>query len=110
MKTTTFSVANLTDTDVSRLLAECQRELEKREQSRGIKRQRWLDDMYCAFMGHPNATSVWVDDVTVVSVFSRNFGLRMGTARPVHGDKFNREVGIAVAYAKATGTSVPDYI
>ena len=34
----------------------------------------------------------------------------MGTARPVHGDKFDKAVGIAVAYAKAIGIQVPDYI
>jgi hypothetical protein len=110
MKTTTFSVANLTDTDISHLLTECQRELERRERNRTIERQRWIDGMYSTFMWHPNATSIQVDEVTVVSVFNRNTGMRMSTARPVHGDKFNREVGIAVAYAKATGAVVPDYI
>jgi hypothetical protein len=110
MKTTTFSVANLTDTEVSRLLAECQRELEKREQHRAAERQRWVDDQYFAFLMHPNATFVQVGDATVVSAFNRNTGMYMGTARPVHGDEFNREVGIAVAYAKAVGIPVPDYI
>lgn len=110
MKTTTFSVANLTDTDISRLLAECQRELERREHNRTIERQRWIDGMYYAFLAHPNATSIQVDKVTVVSIFNRNTGMRMATARPVHGDKFNREVGVAVAYAKTLGMTVPDYI
>ena len=110
MKTTTFSVANLTDTGISRLLTECQRELEKREQHRAAERRRWVNDMCYAFLTHPNANFIQVDNVTVVSVFNRNTGIRMGTARPVHGDEFNREVGLAVAYAKATGTPVPNYI
>ena len=110
MKTTTFSLTNLTDSDLSRLLIECGLEQARREERKAAERQRWVTGMYYAFMMHPNTTSIQVNNVTVVSVFDRNTGMRMGTARPVHGDKFNREVGIAVAYAKATGTSVPDYI
>lgn len=110
MKTTTFSLTNLTDSDLSRLLAECQREIDQREQHRAAERNRWIDGMYYAFLAHPNATSIQVDNVTVVSIFNRNTGVHMGTARPVHGDKFNREVGVAVAYAKALGMVIPDYI
>lgn len=110
MNFTTFSVSNLTDTDISRLLAECQRELEKREQHRAIERKRWVESCYYGFMSHPNASLIQVDDVTVVAVYSRVKGVVMGTARPVHGDKFDKAVGIAVAYAKAIGIQVPDYI
>ena len=55
MKTTTFSVTNLTDTDISRLLAECQRELERREHQRTTERKRWVESCYYGFMSHPNA-------------------------------------------------------
>ena len=110
MKTTTFSVTNLTDSDISRLLEECQREQTRRQQCRQAERKKWVEAMYYAFLAHPNATSIQVDNVTVVSVFNRNTGMHMATARPVHGDAFDRAVGIAVAYAKATGAPVPNLI
>lgn len=117
MKNTTFSLTNLTDSDVSRLLEECQREQIRRQreqirrqQRRQTKRKEWVEDMHYAFLVHPNATSIQVDNVTVVSVFDRNTGMRMATARPVHGDTFDRVVGVAVAYAKAIGISIPDFI
>lgn len=110
MKTSTFSLTNLTDSDISRLLEECQREQTRREQDRWAKRKKWIEGMYYAFMAHPNATSIQVGNVTVVSVFNRNIGMRMATARPVHGDTFDRAVGVAVAYAKATDVAIPDFI
>ena len=110
MKTTTFSVTNLTDTDISRLLTECQRELERREHQRTAERKRWVESCYYGFMSHPNAYLIQMGDVIVVAVYSRVKGIVMGTARPVHGDKFDKAVGIAVAYAKAIGVQVPEYI
>lgn len=110
MKTTTFSLTNLTDSDLSRLLAECQREIDQREQHRTTERKRWIESCYYGFMSHPNASFTQMGDATVVAVYSRTKGIVMGTARPVHGDKFDKAVGIAVAYAKAIGVPVPDYI
>ena len=110
MKTTTFSLTNLTDSDISRLLEECQREQTRRLVHRQAERKKWVEGMYYAFMAHPNATSIQVDNVTVVSIFNRNTGMHMGTARPVHGDTFDRAVGVAVAYAKAIGMTIPDFI
>ena len=110
MKTTTFSVTNLTDTDISRLLAECQRELERREYQRSADRKRWIESCHYGFASHPNASLIQMGDVIVVAVYNRVKGIVMGTARPVHGDKFDKAVGIAVAYAKAIGVPVPDYI
>ena len=111
MKTiNSFSLSKLTDADLSRLLVECGMEQARREECRAIERKRWVDGMYYAFLVHPNATSVQVNNVIVVSVFDRDTGMHMGTARPVHGDEFNREVGVAVAYAKALGMVIPNYI
>ena len=110
MKPTTFSLTNFTNSDISRLLEECQRELTQREQHRQAERRKWVDGMHYAFLAHPNATSIQVDNVTVVSVFNRNAGMHMATARPVHGDVFDRVVGVAVAYAKAIGVTIPDFI
>lgn len=110
MKTATFSVTNLTDTDISRLLTECQRELEQRKHRRTAERKRWIESYYYDFMSHPNASLVQIGNVIVVAVYSSTKRIVMGTARPVHGDKFDTAVGIAVAYAKAIGVQVPEYI
>lgn len=111
MKTVnSFSLSRLTDGDLSRLITECMMEQERRERKREEERQEWVDGYYYAFLSHPNATAIQVGDTTVVAVYARNTGMHIGTAKPVHGDVFNREVGLAVAYAKAFDTIIPDYI
>ena len=111
MKTVnSFSLSNLTDADLSRLMSECRTEQKRREERRAAERQKWIDGYYYAFINHPNATAIQVGDTTVVAVYARNTGMHIGTAKPVHGDVFNREVGIAVAYAKALNTSIPEFI
>lgn len=111
MKTiNSFALSRLTDGDLSRLITECMMEQERRECKRREERQKWVDGYYYAFLNHPNATAIQVGDTTVVAVYARNTGMHIGTAKPVHGDVFNREVGLAVAYAKAFGDIIPDYI
>ena len=111
MKTVnSFALSRLTDGDLSRLLTECMMEQERRERKRAEERQKWVDGYYYAFLNHPNATAIQVGDTTVVAAYARNTGMHIGTAKPVHGDVFNREVGLAVAYAKAFGDIIPDYI
>ena len=111
MKTVnSFALSRLTDSDLSRLITECMMEQERRERKREEERQKWVDGYYYAFLNHPNATAIQVGDTTVVAVYARNTGMHIGTAKPVHGDVFNREVGLAVAYAKAFDTVIPDFI
>lgn len=110
MKTTSFCLTNLTDSDLFRLASECMMEQERRERKRKEERQRWVDDYYYAFLNHPNAIAIQVDDTTVVAFYTRNAGMHIGTAKPVHGDVFNKEVGLAVAYAKAYGDTIPEFI
>lgn len=110
MKATSFSLSKLTDSDLSRLIVECELEQARREERRAAERQKWVDGYCYAFLSHPNATSIQVGDTTVVAVYARNTGMHIGTAKPVHGDVFNRDVGLAVAYAKAFGDTIPDYI
>lgn len=111
MKTiNSFSLSNLTDSDLSRLMSECRTEQKRREERRTAERQKWIDGYYFAFINHPNATAIQVGDTTVVAVYARNTGMHIGTAKPVHGDVFNREVGLAVAYAKAFDTIIPNFI
>lgn len=112
MKTTTnsFSVSRLTDSDLRNLRLAVEEEISKRERKREEERRKWIDGYYFAFINHPNATAIQVGDTTIVAVYARNTGMHMGTAKPVRGDVFNREVGLAVAYAKAFGDTIPDFI
>lgn len=110
MKTTTFSLTNLTDAELSRLMSECNTERKRREELRTIERNKWVDGHFYAFLNHPNAATIRVGDMTIVAAYARNTGVYIGTAKPVHGDVFDEKVGIAVAYAKAFNTIVPDFI
>jgi hypothetical protein len=110
MKTTTFSVSNLTDTDLSNLFNSCATELQKRADQRAKRRAEWIDNHFWNFMGHPNATVQVAGKRTIVAIYNRYDGVKIGTAYPLNGDVYNHETGVAVAYAKAVGESIPDYI
>lgn len=110
MKSTIFSLTNLTDAELSRLMGECNIEQKRREERRTAERKKWIDGYFYAFLNHPNATVIQVGDTTVVAAYAHNTGMHIGTAKPVHGDVFDKKVGIAVAYAKAFNTIVPDFI
>ena len=104
------SMSHLTDPELVSVWTSANNELTRREEKRKEERQKWVDGYYYAFLNHPNATAIQVGDTTIVAVYARNTGMHIGTAKPVHGDVFNREVGLAVAYAKAFDTIIPDYI
>lgn len=111
MKTSnSFSISLMTDTDLTNLFNACASEMAKREEQRAARRIKWIEDYYWSFVNHPNGVAHHVGEVTVVAVYDRRCGQRIATARPIHGDKFDHDTGIAVAYAKAIGDCVPDYI
>ena len=111
MKTiNSFSLSKLTDDGLSRLAAECFAEQKRRERKRKEERQKWIDCYYHTFLCHSNASFSYVGETIVVALWDRNLGLRMGTATPVHGDVFDHDTGVAVAFAKAIGDKIPDYI
>lgn len=105
-----FAISSLSDDQLFKLLSECQGEQERREQERQKKRKRWIDRCFCAYLAHPNACVEVIGETTIVAVYTRYEGLRMEKATPAHGDKYEPEVGIAVAFAKCCGESIPDYI
>ena len=110
MKTTTFSLTNLTDAELSRMMSECNTEQKRREECKTAKRKKWIGDYFFAYLNHPNAAAIRVDNTTIVAAYERDNGMHIGTAKPVHGDVFDEKVGVAVAYAKAFNTRVPDFI
>ena len=110
MKTTTFSLSNLTDTDVMKLFEECTLELARREEAKAKRRADWIHNHYWGFVSHPNASIETVGKRTIVALYSRYDGVRIGTAYPINGDVYDETTGIAVAYAKAMGERIPAYI
>ena len=110
MKTTTFSVFNLTDTDLSNLFHSCADELQKRADQRVKRRKDWITNHYWGFMGYPHATVHTCEKRTIVAIYNRYDGVKIGTAYPINGDVYDHETGVAVAYAKALGERIPDYI
>ena len=110
MNLSIFSLPNLSDTELAYLYTICGEELARRNEERKRLREKWIDDSFFYYLSHPNATAMRVGDTTVVAIYSRYNDLRMGRATPIKGDAFDERVGIAVAYAKACGESIPDYI
>ena len=110
MKTTAFSLTNLTDAELSHLMEECHTEQKQREERKTVKRKKWVKSYFNDYLCHPNASTIQIGDTTIVAAYESDPGMHIGTAKPTHGDVFDKEVGIAVAYAKAFGTIVPDFI
>lgn len=111
MKTiNTFALSKLTDSDLFRLAAECMMEQERRENERKARRSKWVRDYHSAFMRHPNATHKVLGKTVVVSVYDRCTGIHMGATTPTGDDSFELSTGIAVAFAKAMGERIPEYI
>lgn len=105
-----FSLNTLDDKSLGVLYADVCREINARAEAKVVKRAQWVRQMCDHYRRHPNSTCMQIGEITVVSVYSRYGGLHIGRARPVNDDKYSADVGIAVAFAKACGESVPDYI
>jgi hypothetical protein len=111
MKTVnTFALSKLTDSDLFKLAAECMMEQERREEARRTRRKTWIRDYHSAFLRHPNATYKVLGETVVVSVYDRYTGIHMGATAPCGEDKFELSTGIAVAFAKAMGERIPEFI
>ena len=105
-----FSLDTLDDKALGVLYADVCHEINARAEAKVVKRARWVRHMYGRFQSHPNSAYTQIGEITVVSVYNRYSGMGIGKARPVNDDKYSLEVGIAVAFAKACGEEVPDYI
>lgn len=100
---------HISDKELTRRIIELQNELAQRAQERADRRKKWVYRMLQEYINHPFASSRVVDEVTVMAVYSRG-KLSMAQSTPVRGDIYNKQVGIAVAFAKAMGYPIPDYI
>ena len=105
-----FSLNSLNDKALDVLYNDVCREINTRAKTRAANRAAWVQKMHDLYLCHPNAICMQIGKVTVVSVYSRYYGLRMGKASPVKDDVYNAKVGVAVAFAKACNEPIPDYI
>ena len=107
IRKTDFYVNKYTDTDLRTLLEAVQDEIARREDARRRRREEWIEHMsYEAY--HRGAVEV-VDKTVVVAVW-KNGSVHIAKTHPIKGDVFDMETGVAVAYSKAIGLRVPDFI
>lgn len=103
-------VSTLSDKELTEILCLATLEANNREREMERKRKEWVMNMFYRFLGDSHATEKRIGDTTVVAIYSRRCGLRMATAVPVKGDTYDERTGVAVAFAKAIGESIPDFI
>ena len=112
VKKSDFYVNKYGDAELHTLLEAVQDEIAKRNDARKHKRREWIDshiNKFCAYCGK----SERVGDTIVVACFNPSpigYGVRMGRSTPIKGDVFDLDTGIAVAFAKAMGERIPEFI
>ena len=109
MKIGAFTLETMTDADLGNLLLSVQTERIRRADNKR-KRTDWVNDYFTKFANTYDVQYIVSGETTVVAVYDDFIGMRMGKATPVNGDVFNEKVGIAVAFAKAIGHKVPDFV
>ena len=107
IRKTDFYVNKYTDTDLRTLLKAVQDEIAQREDARKRRREEWIEH-YSWEAYHRGAIEV-VGETVVVAVW-KNGSVHIAKTRPIKGDEFDMETGVAVAYCKAVGMPVPDFI
>lgn len=79
-----------------------------RERKRKQMRRNWID-RYAREAYHRGNYEVICGNTVVVAV-CQNGHIVMGKSTPVNGDKFDLDTGVAVAYAKAVGVRIPEFV
>lgn len=114
MRTTTnncsFSVFRLTDSDLVNLFNACASEMASREERKSKQREHWIEMWYAEYLNRYDTDCLVVGKRTIVATYDEFNGMRIGTSYPIHNDEYDAKTGIAVAYAKAIGIAIPDYI
>lgn len=108
IKKTDFYVHKYTDTDLRTLLEAVEYEIARREEARKQKRKMWIENHYTQFQRCYGDYKVIGNTVIIALAWMGN--VKMATATAVKGDVFDLRTGVAVAYAKACGERIPDYI
>ena len=114
MRTTTnncsVSVSRLTDSDLVALFNACASEMASREERKSKQREYWIEKWYAEYQNRYDTDCLVVGKRTIVATYDDYNGMRIGTSYPIHGDEYDAKTGIAVAYVKAIGLAIPDYI
>jgi hypothetical protein len=109
-KISAFSFDSMTDKDLRKMMEVINYELAIREERKRKFRYAWIEEALGAYLRHPNASCKIIGDLTIVAVYERYKGITFGVTRPINGDVYDESTGIAVAFAKAMGDVIPDYI
>jgi hypothetical protein len=104
-----FYVNKYTDTDLRNLLEAVLEEIEQREEARKRRREEWIRNMSFEAYHRGNVEVMVIGETVVVAIW-RNGSIHMAKTHPIKGDAFDMETGVAVAYCKAIGHRVPDFI
>lgn len=107
MKIDAFTLENMADADLENLYLSAQAERIRRADNK-CKRTAWVNKHYAQFKNCYGEYKVVGDTVVIALAWMGN--VKMATATPVKGDKFSLLTGIAVAYAKACGERIPDFV
>lgn len=112
VKKSDFYVNKYSDAELHTLLEAVQDEITKREDARKRRRQEWIDSHINKFYAYCGKFER-VGDTIIVAYYNPHplgYGVRMGRSTPINGDVFDLDTGIAVAFAKAMGERIPDFI
>lgn len=101
-------LSKFSDADLQELRLLISEETYGRERKRKQMRQDWID-RYSREVYHRGSYEIICGNTVVVAV-CQNGNIMMGKSTPIKGDKFDLDTGVAVAYAKAVGLRVPDFI
>lgn len=103
-----FALSKLSDAGLAQLQQDVNNEIIKREAEKQKRRKEWISNMVREF--YRRAGSYMAMDTTVIVAINWNGAVRVGKTTPTKNDKFDLETGVAVAYAKAIGETIPSYI
>lgn len=102
-----IALSKLSDAALAALQQDVNDEIIRREATRQRRRQEWIEHMSWEAY-HRGAVEV-VGDTVIVAVL-KNGSIHMAKTHPINGDVFDMDTGVAVAYYKAMGLRVPDFI
>ena len=96
------------DSDLDELRSLINEETSARERKRREARKMWIENHYTQFQ-HCCGNYKVIGNTVVLALFWMG-SVKMATATTVKGDKFDLRTGVAVAYAKACGERIPEFI
>lgn len=103
-----FALSKLSDAGLAQLQQDVNDEIIRREAEKQKRRKEWISSMVKEF--YRRAGCYMTMDTTVIVAINRNGAVRVAKTTPTKNDKFDLETGVAVAYAKAIGETIPSYI